>query len=226
MEFLTTKQLVYLKGAKEGLILHLDDQCGYDELIHAIQNRFMEGHIDEQVEIQISTGNRYCTNAQMTEILNEVEKALKVRVSKVRSDVVTIEELNQRLSESQSSTYIGIVRSGQMVEATGDLIVIGDVNPNARVQAGGSIYVLGKLKGMAHAGKDGDSNAVIGASFLSATHLSIGEVRETMTNERKELSEMPEMSCAYLNDEGDISVKRLQEIRIIRPELATFKGGS
>lgn len=223
---MTTKQLVYMKGTKEGLVLRLDDQCSYDELLTALDEKFMEDHIEEQIEVQISTGNRYCSDAQMKELLNAVQKSLNVRVSKVRSDIITIEESNKRIKESQSSTYIGIVRSGQKVTAEGDLVVIGDVNPNARVEAGGSIYVLGKLKGMAHAGKNGNRNAVIGASFLVATHLAIGDVLEIMTNEKTELSEKPEMECAYLLDDGTIAIKRLQDLRIIRPELSTFKGGS
>lgn len=223
---MTTKQLVYMKGTKEGLVLRLDDQCSYDELLTALDEKFMEDHIEEQIEVQISTGNRYCSDAQMKELLNAVQKSLNVRVSKVRSDIITIEESNKRIKESQSSTYIGIVRSGQKVTAEGDLVVIGDVNPNARVEAGGSIYVLGKLKGMAHAGKNGNRNAVIGASFLVATHLAIGDVLEIMTNEKTELSEKPEMECAYLLDDGTIAIKRLQDLRIIRPKLSTFKGGS
>ena len=52
----------------------------------------------------------------------------------------------RRILEKQSETYVGIVRSGQVVKADGDLVVIGDVNPNGRVVAAGSIYVLGTIK--------------------------------------------------------------------------------
>lgn len=223
---MATKQLVYMKGTKEGLVLRLDDQCSYEELLAALDDKFMEDHIEEQIEVQISTGNRYCSDTQMKELLNAVQKSLNVRVSKVKSDIITIEESNKRIMESQSSTYIGIVRSGQKITAEGDLVIIGDVNPNARVEAGGSIYVLGKLKGMAHAGTKGNRDAVIGASFLVATHLAIADVFEPMTNEKKELTEKPEMECAYLLDDGTIAIKRLQDLRIIRPKLSTFKGGS
>ena len=61
----------------------------------------------------------------------------------------------EALVENQSETFVGIVRSGQVVKAEGDLVVIGDVNPNGRVVAAGSIYVLGRLKGIAHAGANG-----------------------------------------------------------------------
>lgn len=215
-----------MKGTKEGLVVILDDLCSYDELLAAIQEKHTEDRMESQIEVQISTGNRYCTDAQLKELLNAVQKSLNVSVSKVKSDIITIEESNQRIMENQTSTYIGIVRSGQKVTADGDLVVIGDVNPNARVEAGGNIYVLGKLKGIAHAGRNGNSDAVIGASFLVATHLAIADVLEIKTNEKVELSEKPEMECAYLHDDGTIAIKRLQDLRIIRPKLSTFKGGS
>ena len=64
----------------------------------------------------------------------------------------TIEESNKRISQQKCETYVGIVRSGQIVCSPGDVVVVGDVNPNGRIEAGGNIYVLGKLKGIAHAG--------------------------------------------------------------------------
>ena len=44
----------------------------------------------------------------------------------------------------------------KLLQADGDLVVIGDVNPNGRVVAAGNIYVLGRLKGIAHAGSNGN----------------------------------------------------------------------
>ncbi|WP_306666037.1 septum site-determining protein MinC, partial [Escherichia coli] len=72
--------------------------------------------------------------------MNVVHESPHLRVSKIQSEVITIEECNRKVLENQSETYIGIVRSGQVVKADGDLVVIGDVNPNGRVEAGGSIY--------------------------------------------------------------------------------------
>src|SRR5699024_12826274 len=96
-----------------------------------------------------------------------------LHISKIHSHVITVEECNERIQEKQSETYIGIVRSGQVLTADGDLVIIGDVNPNAKIIAGGSIYVLGRLKGIAHAGSNGNEDAVIPASWLEATPLLI-----------------------------------------------------
>ena len=68
--------------------------------------------------------------------------------------------------------------------------------------------------------------AVIAASWLEATHLMIADKIEMMTDELTILSEQPEMECAYLHPNGFIAIDRLQELRILRPGLSSFKGGS
>ena len=73
---------------------------------------------------------------------------------------------------------------------------------------------------------NGNTQAVIAASWLEATHLIIADKMETMTDELTILSEQPEMECAYLHPNGFIAIDRLQELRILRPGLSSFKGGS
>ncbi|TWT26259.1 septum site-determining protein MinC [Planomicrobium sp. CPCC 101110] len=220
------KNLVYIKGTKQGLVLQLDDQCAYTDLLAELAAKVSDPALDGSAEVQVNLGFRFCTEAQQKEIVATIQTNTHLRVSKMRSDVITVEESNRRIQERQSETYVGIVRSGQIVKAEGDLVVVGDVNPNGKVVAGGNIYVLGRLKGQAHAGANGNREAVIAASWLEATHLMIHDALEIMTDELTVLSEQPEMECAYLHNNGHIIIDRLQELRYIRPEISTFKGGS
>lgn len=222
---MTKKQYVTIKGTKEGLVLRLDDKCAYSDLLKELRNRVSESELDGLSEVQVHIGNRYCDEGELKELMTIIHSSPNLHISKIQSDVMTVEECNKRIIEKQSETYIGIVRSGQVLKAKGDLLVIGDVNPNARVVAAGSIYVLGRLKGIAHAGSTGNTEAVIAASWLEATHLMIADKMELMTDELTILSEQPEMECAYLHTNGFIAIDRLQELRIIRPQLSSFKGG-
>lgn len=226
MTQLTKKQLVQIKGTKDGLVLRLDDQCAYEDLLEELKRKVSDDGFDGQAEVQLQLGLRYCTEEQLKELVGCVHLSPHLRVSKVQSDVITMEESNRRVIERQSETYVGIVRSGQVIQAKGDLVVIGDVNPNGKVIAGGNVFVLGRLKGIAHAGSNGNRDAVIAASYLEATHLIIADQMETMTDELTVLSETPEMECAYLHTNGFIAIDRLQELRLIRPDLSSFKGGS
>ena len=219
------QQYVAIKGTKDGLVLRLDDKCAYSDLLAELRNKVAEDGLDGLAEVRVDIGNRYCNENDLKEIMNIIHGSPNLRVSRIQSDVITMEECNTRIQEKQSETFIGIVRSGQVVKADGDLVVIGDVNPNGRVVAAGSIYVLGRLKGIAHAGAKGNRDAVIAASWLEATHLLIAEEMQLMTDELTILSEQPEMECAYIHPKGFIAIDRLQELRILRPQLSTFKGG-
>ncbi len=67
------------------------------------------------------------------------------------------------------------LRSGNSLEHNGHITIIGDVNPGAEIIAGGSVVVWGRLRGMVHAGANGDGGAVICALDLSPTQLRIAD---------------------------------------------------
>jgi septum site-determining protein MinC len=55
------------------------------------------------------------------------------------------------------------------------VVILGDVNPGAEVVAGGNILVLGTLRGVAHAGRYGDTDTVISAYRLNPTQIRISD---------------------------------------------------
>lgn len=68
------------------------------------------------------------------------------------------------------------IRSGQKVAYDGTLIVFGDVNAGAELVATGHILVLGTLRGVAHAGCQGDKNAIVYATQLCSLQLRIADM--------------------------------------------------
>jgi septum site-determining protein MinC len=88
------------------------------------------------------------------------------------------QQTKSRTSSAQTPGEEGMfvqrtVRSGVKIEYPGHITIIGDVNPGAEVVAGGSILVWGRLKGVVHAGAEGDESAVIAALQLTPTQLRI-----------------------------------------------------
>lgn len=67
------------------------------------------------------------------------------------------------------------LRSGRSVYYDGDIVLIGDVNPGAEIVAGGHVVVWGRLRGLVHAGANGDHTAVICALDLAPTQLRIAD---------------------------------------------------
>jgi septum site-determining protein MinC len=79
-------------------------------------------------------------------------------------------------SPQELTLHRGTVRSGDQLEAAGSLLVLGDVNPGARLKAGGHVLVWGRLRGVAHAGCNGDMGARIVAMQLRPVQLRIADV--------------------------------------------------
>jgi septum site-determining protein MinC len=67
----------------------------------------------------------------------------------------------------------GTLRGGQTLHNLGNIIVIGDVNPGAELIASGDVVVFGSLRGVAHAGAQGDPSARVVALELAPTQLRI-----------------------------------------------------
>jgi septum site-determining protein MinC len=65
------------------------------------------------------------------------------------------------------------LRSGAQVHSPGHITIIGDVNPGAEVVAGGNVVVWGRLRGLVHAGANGDESAIVCAMDLAPTQLRI-----------------------------------------------------
>jgi septum site-determining protein MinC len=66
------------------------------------------------------------------------------------------------------------LRSGAAIRYDGDVVVLGDVNAGAQIRAGGHVIVLGRLRGVVHAGANGQEDAFILAFELAPTQLRIG----------------------------------------------------
>jgi septum site-determining protein MinC len=66
------------------------------------------------------------------------------------------------------------LRSGQKIKKSGNIVIIGDINPGAEVIAGGDIIVFGKIRGVVHAGVKGTNASVI-ALRLEPTQLRISK---------------------------------------------------
>ncbi|MEI5905676.1 septum site-determining protein MinC [Bacillus spongiae] len=221
------KQNVMIKGTKDGLTLHLNDLCSFEELKKELDMKLSAHYHDNEsaplISVNIQTGNRYVTKEQQEELKDIVRKKRKLVVGEVTSNVLTKEEVQKAKEEEEITSIVGIVRSGQIVEVPGDLLLIGDVNPGGTILASGNIFVMGALKGIAHAGYKGNQDSVIVASKMIPAQLRIADCLNRAPDYLDE--EGHEMECAYIDQSDQIIIDRLQVLKHIRPEITSFKGG-
>lgn len=76
--------------------------------------------------------------------------------------------------DTKETKYINqTLRSGQVLESSGNVVIIGDCHPGSEIKAVGDITVWGVLSGIAHAGCKGNENAKIRALKMNAVQLRI-----------------------------------------------------
>ena len=79
------------------------------------------------------------------------------------------------IKDTKNTTYINqTLRSGQILESDGNVVIIGDCHPGSEIRAVGDITVWGVLSGIAHAGSKGNNGAKVRALKLNAVQLRIG----------------------------------------------------
>lgn len=90
------------------------------------------------------------------------------------------------------------LRSGQLVRYPGNVFVLGDVNPSAEIIASGDIIIWGSLRGVVHAGADGDRNSKIIAMDFATGQIRIAdEMLSLDKNKLRELARPQAKSFAF-----------------------------
>ena len=221
-------QNVTIKGTKDGLTLHLDDNCSYDELKKELDRKLSNSsRVQEEqqlLSVKVKVGNRYLTKAQEEELKDLIRQKRNLIVEELVTNVITREEADKLRQETEIVPVAKVIRSGQVLEITGDLLLIGDVNPGGTVKATGNIFIMGALKGVAHAGSEGNDEAVIAASVMKPSQLRISDCINRAPDHVPD-EETRVMECAYISDSQQIVVDRLQVLMKKRPNLTRFEGG-
>lgn len=130
----------------------------------------------------------------------EKEKPLKVSGMPIRK--IFFKELD----EGPCKFVRGTIRSGVRVFYEGNVVVLGDANPGSEIVASGNVVVMGALRGMVHAGADGNREATVAALKLSPTQLRIADIITRCPDVSEDMKAQPEL--AFVKD-GIIYVEPL-----------------
>lgn len=215
---------VTIRGTKEGLILILDDECSFSELVSELQEKLSSNYpqISEgpAVNVKVSVGHRYLSDEHKQKLTSIISGQQSFVITQFESNVITKEEAELIRKEAQTTTLVRVVRSGQVLTFTGNLLLIGDVNPGGTIVATGNIYILGVLRGIAHAGSDGDTEAIIAASKMEPSQLRIADSVSRAPDTKDE--EIHEMEFAYIGADQQISIEKIQHLGKLRPGITNI----
>ncbi len=179
------------------LMIKLDGKRSFKENLEELEKKLSSAFFKGSISI-VDLSDIQLSETQKEEIENILKKynsrVLGYKTSDKKSEKTSI----KNVSEKKSLKIINkTLRSGQRVEYDGDILIIGDVNPDAYVVASGNIIVMGTLRGIVHAGANGDETAVIMALKLKPQQLRIASYFTRSPDEMEE-PEYPEK--AYIED--------------------------
>jgi septum site-determining protein MinC len=186
---------VHIKGIRDGLLVTLGE--GPWEEVHQMlleqlddQASFLRG-----ARLALDVGNHILKAADLGQLTKEMAErelllwavlsespltersaqsfGLATRLSRPRPEAQAA-ALETTLHDGEAGILVHrTLRSGYSLQHPGHVVVIGDVNPGAEIIAGGDVLVWGRLRGMVHAGAQGNEQAMVCALDLSPTQLRI-----------------------------------------------------
>jgi len=185
-----------IKGINDGILVELDEQNWVDsqtELFSKIDEKqaFFQG-----ARLVLAVGSQALSAQEIEEVRkklskqdvqlfgifsnnNATQKNAKSLGLEVESSFYTkktdekLEPLDTLISGEPALFLHRTMRSGYKISYQGHVVILGDVNPGAEIIASGSVVVWGRLRGTAHAGAEGDRDAVVCALDLSPMQLRI-----------------------------------------------------
>lgn len=226
------KQSVTLKGVKDGFILYLDEAASFASIVEELERLLEHLYAEEtskaekkEINLDVTSGNRLLSEEEENKITDMISSKSRFTFQKIKSDVLTYEKALAWQKQVSLQMEVRTVRSGQILSVQGDILFVGKVQPGGSIRANGSIFILGELHGVAHAGFEGDSSAVVIADFHTNAQVRIADSVHIIEQRPDENKEVHKNEFAYINDLHILDFKGLDHLKEIRPNLGKLKGG-
>ncbi|MGL4391028.1 MAG: septum site-determining protein MinC [Carnobacterium maltaromaticum] len=227
------KQSVTLKGTKDGFVLTLDESVAFETVLSDLDQLLEKLHSEnkEQKEVQkgisleVKTGMRLFSEDEKAKITEKISSKSQFQLKKISAEVLTYQQATEWHESNSLQMEIQTIRSGQVLQAPGDILLIGKIHPGGTIRASGSIFILGELLGLAHAGFDGDNEAIVVADFQTDAQIRIAESVQIIENKAKNQAGTDEKQFAYINDLHILDFEGLDKLRMIRPKMGKVTGG-
>ncbi len=188
---------VAIKGTRNGLLLTLEPETPFGELLNALAERlagapsFFQGaslavdtsrrtlHTNERTQLEDLLAHYHMSVMPLEQgaTLQEKERGSSGPVSIVPAMANEKAQAQRDPRESDDTLFLRrTVRSGQAIHHSSNVVVLGDVNPGAEIVAGGDIIVWGVLRGMVHAGYPDNEHALVCSLHLAPVQLRIAHL--------------------------------------------------
>ncbi len=209
------KNSVIIKSFPNGIVLHLDPELPFEELMADVEDKFRESsNFFKDAKMALSIKGRALSEEQEQRVLNAISQNSQLQIICL---VGEDEETNQRFvkalqqtdsgrmdgSSSEGQFYRGTLKNGEVLETESSIVILGDVYPGSAIISAKDIIVLGGLFGEAYAGGNGRPGHYIAALEMSPQKLKIGDFKYHSKEKGPKWSIKPKVQpkIAYVKNE-------------------------
>lgn len=203
---------IVFKGNSEGLVIVIPEKYDFEKAKNEIEDkvknaaRFFKGArikvtyrgitLSAQEEEEIKSVLDKKSGAVIESLSKDDESRIKsLLAGSIPKDVVPTRKNFFSVGDEESCKFVrSTVRSGTRIEYDGSVVILGDVNPGGEIVASGNVIVLGTLRGMVHAGVQGNRDAFIYALNLKPTQIRIAEAIARMPEGEEDAGIQPEIA--------------------------------
>lgn len=226
--------MVTIRLDNHGMIVKLDEKSDFEEIKREMEAKLKQSiRFFRNAKIALTIQGRRLSEQQEQEMVDIIESVGEMEVVclidhdevKDRENLQTInlvmenrvlreererllEEKRQKEESDMGRFYKGMLRSGQVLESEGSIIVLGDVNPGGKIVSNRNIIVLGTLKGYAYAGMDGAEDAFVAALDMRPAQIRIGDIIARSSDQTETVDTEPKI--AFLR-EGSIYIENISK---------------
>ena len=210
---------ISLKLYKEGMVVYLNEELPFDALKALVCDKFTKSqNFFKSLPLKVGFIGQELDSEQCSELIDAISSAVECKAvwwenpqpieekeenketAELSGEQILENSFKISLEDEYTKFYTKTIRSGQLLESDGNIVVIGDVNPGAELVATGNIVIMGTVKGTVHAGAKGNREAIVAALNLLPTQLRIADVITRSPDEAETLHGMtPEI--AYIKED-------------------------
>ncbi|MDE6814785.1 MAG: septum site-determining protein MinC, partial [Lachnospiraceae bacterium] len=180
------KNSVIIKSFPNGIVLHLNPELDFDELLFQIAMKFKESSgFFKDAKMALSIKGRKLTDEEENQVLEAISENSDITVICIvsrdeetdRQFVKAIAQTGEDSLGGEGQFYKGTLRNGQVLETEASIVILGDVYPGSAIISARDIIVLGGLYGEAYAGGNGSEGHYVAALEMSPERLKIGDFK-------------------------------------------------
>lgn len=170
---------IVIKGNKEGLnvVINMNHFSDFDDMLESLVDKLSQGKkFYKGSTLKIITELKYINEKECIKLKDILFDEFLIGDCIFQDQEDLTVKLFTGIYEGKTKFLRKTIRSGQSINYPGNIVIVGDVNPGAEIYAAGNIIVFGNLKGVVHAGTNGNEKAIIAAFKLEPQILQIGNI--------------------------------------------------